>query len=167
MRFIPQQEHTCHVCAHAFIVKTEFRRDAGELLSGPKVCPRCGVPLRYSGGKDIGAAKNLVLTHYGLDTYRNTFGTAVEFFLRHSRTDVDIEDYLALVARIDFAEWERDQQRAAARRGLSAAELAEHRIVPTARADAAAGALQAALRRAADAAKAILAEERARHYPVR
>ncbi|UQA57198.1 hypothetical protein [Polyangium aurulentum] len=166
-RFIPEQSHLCHVCDTRFTITTTFDPRAADPrpASQPRACPRCGAPLRHTGGKDIGAAKNIVLTHYGLSFYRQHFGSVKDFLLRHCRTARDVDDYLALVERLDFAEWESDQRRSAARRGdaLSAEERAEHQIVPKARAEAASGKLLADVRAAADEAKAVLSEERARH----
>ena len=163
-RFVSSVETSCRVCGSAFAVQHDYDAQEGRVTTEPRECPVCTAPVRFVARPAVGEAKALVMTLGGVPAYVSEHRSATDLLRKTCARPEDVDEYVDLVARMDYDAWEkmnRDLDRG--RTKLSAAERQETKSLPKLRELAASGELARRLREPAATVKGDLLAER-EHY---
>ncbi|KAB8140679.1 hypothetical protein F8S13_23305 [Chloroflexia bacterium SDU3-3] len=165
-RYLPSVPYTCSICHTAFPLRTWFEPARPGVVQMPDSCPACGAPIRSRADLTVGTAKDLILTHYQLPTYKKLYADARGFFVKQCLTEKDIDTLEALVHDLDMAAWAAADSQEKASQKLSREDKQETSLIKRAAEEHKAGTLQQELRAAADQARAALRREREQHMRV-
>lgn len=165
-RYLPVVSYVCYICGTRFDLENSFDRAARKVVHEPTACPACGAPIRSRVDITVGTAKDLILTHYQLPTYKKLYADAQEFFVKQCLTEKDIDALEALVRDLDVGAWAAADSQEKSSQKLSREDKQETSLIKRAAEEHKAGTLQQELHAAADLARATLGQEHEQHMKV-
>ncbi|HEU4324271.1 MAG TPA: hypothetical protein VFS21_14055 [Roseiflexaceae bacterium] len=108
-RIKPRIPYTCYVCGTSFTISNAginpFKPETRAVMRTPVACPCCTAPEKVRGQLTVGAARGLVLAHYGNTLMQEQYGGAAGYLEALALTPEDVATLIGIVNSLDYADW--------------------------------------------------------------